>query len=92
MKDAAGSDAFVKLSGVLTLRFQYMLGAGDFDYLAFVPAGTGGLPPKVASLKPANGAIGLSDRPALVAGVSVVAVGPFRGVHRRGTGSNAAAR
>jgi hypothetical protein len=63
MKDAAGSDAFIKLSGVLTLRFQYRLGAGDFDYLAFVPAGTGGLPPKVASLKPANGATGLGDSP-----------------------------
>jgi hypothetical protein len=67
MKDAAGSDAFVKLSGLQTLRFQYMLGAGDFDYLAFVPAGSGGLPPKVSSLKPVANSTGLGDRPAFEA-------------------------
>jgi hypothetical protein len=63
MKDVAGSEAIVKLSGVQTLRFQFMLGAGDIDYLAFVPAGSGGLPPKVSSLKPIANSTGLGDRP-----------------------------
>jgi hypothetical protein len=40
MKDANGAVATVTLGGKTTLRFQYALGAGDIDYLAFVPAGT----------------------------------------------------
>lgn len=40
MKDANGAIATVTLSGKTTLRFQYADGAGDIDYLAFVPAGT----------------------------------------------------
>jgi hypothetical protein len=39
MKDSSGNVATVTLSGKTTLRFQYALNAGDFDYLAFIPAG-----------------------------------------------------
>jgi hypothetical protein len=63
MKDAAGGPALVKLSGHLTLRFQYNEGAGDFDYLAFIPV-AGVIPPKVTSLSPTPNATGLSASPA----------------------------
>mgnify|MGYP003574996322 CR=1 FL=1 len=36
MKDAIGNDAFVKLTGTKTVRFN--LGSGDFDFLIFSPA------------------------------------------------------
>ncbi|MDB6037876.1 MAG: hypothetical protein JWM99_1717 [Verrucomicrobiales bacterium] len=39
MTDMAGADTTVQLSGLKTLRFQYAEGAGDFDFLAFIPQG-----------------------------------------------------
>jgi hypothetical protein len=50
MKDAAGEIAEVALSGLQTLRFQFAEDAGNFDYLAFVPA-----PPKVSASASAVG-------------------------------------
>lgn len=58
MKDGAGNDALIKLGGIVTLRYQYAEGSGDFDYLAFLPQ-AGGLPVKVVSVKPSNGATGV---------------------------------
>ncbi|HEV8543574.1 MAG TPA: carbohydrate-binding protein [Verrucomicrobiae bacterium] len=63
MHDAAGADALLKVGGLTTLRFTFKGGAGDFDYLAFVPSGLAGLPPKVASASPAAGAFGLGSKP-----------------------------
>ena len=68
LRDAAGSDVLVKLSGVVTLRYTFLPGASDLDYIGFVPAGSGVvLPPKITSLKPANSATGQSDSPTIEA-------------------------
>jgi hypothetical protein len=70
MKDAGGNAAVVKLTGHTTLRFQYALGAGDFDYLAFIPVKVSGLPPIVASAFPAPGAAGLGSAAAFNATIN----------------------
>ena len=58
MTDAGGAPATVTLGGKVTLRFQYANNAGDFDYLAFVPAGPVG--PKFTKFQVnANGSITL---------------------------------
>ncbi|MEW6159771.1 MAG: hypothetical protein AB1813_20260 [Verrucomicrobiota bacterium] len=67
MRDAAGADALVKLGGLTTLRYTFLPGAQDIDYLVFVPTGALGLPPKVISIKPGNNATGISNKPVLEA-------------------------
>jgi hypothetical protein len=67
MRDAAGADALVKLGGTNTLRWGFRGSAGDLDYIVFVPTGAAGLPPKVLSLKPANGASGVHAQPVIEA-------------------------
>ena len=54
MKDSSGNVATVTLSGKTTLRFQYALNAGDFDYLAFVPTTTGPAKPQITKVSVAS--------------------------------------
>jgi len=67
MKDGSGADAVIKLSGKVTLRFQYANDAGDIDYLAFIPQGVVVLPAKLNSISPADGSFGAKLNPTFTA-------------------------
>lgn len=61
LKDAAGKDALVKLSGVTTLRWTMRPGNSDFNYLAFVPQPGVIVRPAILSVAPADKSISLRD-------------------------------
>jgi hypothetical protein len=63
LKDSAGNETFIKISGERTLRFTVLPGNLDFDYLAFVPTDVPALlPPAVSSTTPAANSFAAPDQ------------------------------
>jgi hypothetical protein len=67
LKDATGADALIRLGGRQTIRFQFDLGSGDIDYIAFLPQPDTTFRPLVTSMSPTGDGVSATRPPTFVA-------------------------
>jgi hypothetical protein len=67
LKDATGADALIRIGGKQTIRFQFDLGSGDIDYIAFLPQPDTTFRPLVTSMSPTGDGVSATAPPTFVA-------------------------